>query len=279
MQIVDVPAEFRPRGHVTYPPHQRGLRVEEAHADYFGSVDTKTSAVYLPILWDTYLVDHQYGKDVGALQAYVENVVKEYHGKTLWTVCEYADGIKVHIDNPSRFGVFYCGCHGGVSLPLLCDPHPVRDGNRATLASFVGVIDNYPIRRTMRAVCTGPEFSVGSTATSAEFQRLMANSKFALCPRGYGPTSYRLYEAIQMGCVPVYIYDEPHLPYADELDWSEFCVLVPESELGRLPNTLKEISHKRWQNMQERCTEVYKSHFNMRSTCEWVKKHVEGRWA
>ena len=106
----------------------------------------------------------------------------------------------------------------------------------------------------------------------------MGHSKFALCPRGFGPTSYRLYEAIQMGCVPVYIYDEPHLPFAEELDWSEFCVMVHVDDVGKLPQTLMEISHDRWKSMQKRCGEVYKSHFNMRATCEWTRKHVEKRW-
>ena len=40
----------------------------------------------------------------------------------------------------------------------------------------------------------------------------MRDSLFSLCPRGYGPTSFRLYESIQLGSIPVYIAeDDEHI--------------------------------------------------------------------
>ena len=83
MQIIDVPEEFKPRGHVTYPPHHRGPRMEEAHHDYFmeHAEEINTSAIYLPIFWDTYLVDHGFGRDCAALQAYVNKVVDEHRAR------------------------------------------------------------------------------------------------------------------------------------------------------------------------------------------------------
>jgi hypothetical protein len=276
MRTVDVPAEFQPVGHVTYPPHHHGFRCEEAVFAWMTKNGTQTDAVYLPIFWDTYLVAHGFGRDTERLQRYVDDVCEAHGGSTLWTVCEYADGISV--DVRGRMHVFYCACDGGTPLPLLCDPHPTEDAKRTILASFVGVIDNYPIRRKMRDVCTGPEFVVKKSQGTAEFRRLMNSSKFALCPRGYGPTSYRLYEAIQTGCVPVYIYDTPVLPYADDLDWEEFCVLVPEDRVGDIPKILYKIGPERWDAMHKRCLEVYRSHFNMDSMCAWVSRYLETRW-
>ena len=54
----------------------------------------------------------------------------------------------------------------------------------------------------------------------------MQSSYFALCPRGYGVTSYRLYEAFEFGVVPVYISreDEYYLPFEDIVDWDKLCV-------------------------------------------------------
>ena len=45
-----------------------------------------------------------------------------------------------------------------------------------------------------------------------KFKQLISESYFSL-PRGYGPTSFRLYESIKSGTVPVYISDEHFLPY------------------------------------------------------------------
>ena len=42
----------------------------------------------------------------------------------------------------------------------------------------------------------------------------MDRSRFNLCPRGYGRSSYHLAETIQMGRVPVYLYDDTAwIPY------------------------------------------------------------------
>jgi hypothetical protein len=38
----------------------------------------------------------------------------------------------------------------------------------------------------------------------------MHTSVFHLCPRGNGPSSYRLYEALQADTIPIYIWDEVH---------------------------------------------------------------------
>ena len=40
-----------------------------------------------------------------------------------------------------------------------------------------------------------------------KFENLIKSSFFFLCPRGYGPASFRLYESIELGTVPVYISD------------------------------------------------------------------------
>jgi Exostosin family len=43
------------------------------------------------------------------------------------------------------------------------------------------------------------------------WERMMHTSVFHLCPRGNGPSSYRLYEALQADTIPIYIWDEVRL--------------------------------------------------------------------
>jgi len=46
------------------------------------------------------------------------------------------------------------------------------------------------------------------------WQKDMSNTKFNLAPRGYGRSSFRFAEAIQMGRVPIFLYDDlPWIPY------------------------------------------------------------------
>jgi hypothetical protein len=48
-----------------------------------------------------------------------------------------------------------------------------------------------------------------------EWKSVMSSARFNLAPRGYGRTSFRFAEIIQMGRVPVYLWDDvPWIPYA-----------------------------------------------------------------
>ncbi len=54
-----------------------------------------------------------------------------------------------------------------------------------------------------------------STDNSTEWQYIMGGSLFNLAPRGFGRATFRLAEVMQMGRVPVYMYDDyPWIPYA-----------------------------------------------------------------
>ncbi len=41
-----------------------------------------------------------------------------------------------------------------------------------------------------------------------DWEALIRDSHFHLCPRGNGPTSYRLYESLQAETIPIYIWAE-----------------------------------------------------------------------
>jgi hypothetical protein len=72
-----------------------------------------------------------------------------------------------------------------------------------------------------------------------EFSEISAASRFILCPRGRGVSSIRLFEAMQMGRVPVVLADGWVPP--DGPDWDSFLVRVPERDVGRLPELLRRL--------------------------------------
>jgi len=63
-----------------------------------------------------------------------------------------------------------------------------------------------------------------------------------LCPRGYGATSFRICESLQHGSIPVYISDEPWIPFNDMLDFNDYGVLVDVKDIDNLDHILKSIS-------------------------------------
>jgi hypothetical protein len=83
------------------------------------------------------------------------------------------------------------------------------------------------------------------------FYYLLSRSMFALAPRGFGPTSYRFYETLFYGAIPVYVSDTFFCPYEDEIDYGQFCVRVTFDEIERLPDILESISPQQVRQMQE----------------------------
>jgi hypothetical protein len=61
-------------------------------------------------------------------------------------------------------------------------------------------------------------------------------ARFSLCPRGLSPSTYRLYESMQLGRCPVVIADDWLAPAGP--DWSEFTIFVRESQIRGLPEIL-----------------------------------------
>jgi hypothetical protein len=84
--------------------------------------------------------------------------------------------------------------------------------------SFVGG-DTHPIRKEIVKQLAGKEgyYVTMKKHTMQEYCKILARSVFALCPRGYGKTSFRIAEAIQYGAIPVYVSDEFVIPYHYEL--------------------------------------------------------------
>lgn len=181
--------------------------------------------VLLPIKWTAYHIQYGYGKNNAALtllQSYVDSLPRD---KKYFTIVQYDDGPLV--DFPFDCKVFAAGGlpDSAVPIPLICDPHTVDVTTKRIPISFIANVDTHPIRKSIAKTMYGKEYCHIGRHASVQFAEKTAESHFAICPRGYGKTSFRLYEAIQLGTIPVYISDKFWLPYSDRLDWSKFCVL------------------------------------------------------
>lgn len=140
------------------------------------------------------------------------------------------------------------------------------------LFSFVGDPGTHPVRRQILNL-QHPEAwlrsAIGSSAIGMDaakrevFQRRyieeMLDSCFVLCPRGLGPTSMRLFEAMELGRAPVVIGDS-WLPVA-HLPWEEFALFVPEKDIAIIPALLEKNRH-RAMAMGRKARIVWEDHFS-----------------
>ena len=62
----------------------------------------------------------------------------------------------------------------------------------------------------MRALL-GSEDRYFITGRGGDWLSIMKDCDFVLCPRGAGPTSYRLYESLQVENIPIYVWAEVRL--------------------------------------------------------------------
>ncbi len=85
------------------------------------------------------------------------------------------------------------------------------------------------------------------------YAEVMAASKYAICPRGCGLSSYRLFESMSLGVAPVIISDKWR-PIAG-IDWS-FAIFIREKDIPKLDQIVR--SHEsEWQHRGKRAKDAY----------------------
>lgn len=74
----------------------------------------------------------------------------------------------------------------------------------------------------------------------ASYLERMLASPYALVARGRGNFSYRLYEAMELRRIPVFIDTDSILPFDDEIDWRDEFVWVDEDAIDRIGDVVAE---------------------------------------
>ena len=94
-----------------------------------------------------------------------------------------------------------------------------------------------------------------------EFVTNMINSDYVLCVRGQGNCSYRLYETLCNGRIPIFVNTDCVMPYDKWIDWTQYCVWVEERDLPRVADIVldfhERISPRRFQELQKACRQLW----------------------
>jgi hypothetical protein len=110
------------------------------------------------------------------------------------------------------------------------------------LALFAGAHPNGFIRDTTGLRLWQMEPGPIRDRFANEYAEAILDSQFILCPAGFGPSTYRLFEAMEMGRPPVILSDEWVPPRGPR--WEEFSVRISEASVDRIPSILGEVSHR-----------------------------------
>mmetsp|Transcript_31255 Transcript_31255/g.50498 ORF Transcript_31255/g.50498 Transcript_31255/m.50498 type:complete len:177 (-) Transcript_31255:15-545(-) len=79
-------------------------------------------------------------------------------------------------------------------------------------------------------------------ANPASYHSELLRSQMCIAPAGWELWSVRLFESILLGCIPVILSDDLHLPFQSQIDYSQFTIKVPHASLSQLPEILGAVS-------------------------------------
>lgn len=94
-----------------------------------------------------------------------------------------------------------------------------------------------------------------------EYAQNMLDSDYALVVRGKGNFSYRLYEVLSCGRIPVFINTDCVLPFDHIIDWKKIMVWVESHEIDSIDIKVKEfhasLSNKDFMDLQVLIRKIY----------------------
>jgi len=172
--------------------------------------------------------------------------------------------------------ILSAGGYGHIPIPLLKQQEKKMNqkktmSERSSLLSFAGSLSTAPLRQEMHNYLSAVDHSRinnGSNVTQVykyykgeQWRDVMLSSQLSMCPRGFGRTSFRLTEALQLGLIPIYIYsDVTWVPYADLFNQIGFTANM--TSIRQLVDELLETPVSQLEEMEKRVAILAKSHFS-----------------
>ncbi|GAB4233191.1 MAG: hypothetical protein Kow0049_16500 [Stanieria sp.] len=111
-----------------------------------------------------------------------------------------------------------------------------------------------------------------------QFIQNMVDSNYILCCRGSGNYSFRFYEALSCGRIPVFINTDCVLPYDFEIDWKQYCIWIEENELSIIDQKINDfhdkISAKEFVELQYECRKVWQERISPEGFFANLYRHI-----
>lgn len=266
--MITVPTVFRQRHPFPYPSDNHTI-FEEWYFDNFG--DNVGQREYLPIFWTGYYVRADFGQNKQMMDDLQEYLNKLDRNTKYYTIIQYDNGILNHINHLDIQVFSMSGGRTDYPLPLIAMPHAYSFNfrRRPFFANFIGKV-THPVREQVLKAQAPGNYIMTYKHKLGDYCRIIASSKFTLCPRGFGPTSFRIQEALQFGSIPVYISDEFVIPH--NLPFEEFGVIIHPKDAGRINEMLRAIPEEEVRRKQHAIPIIYSKYFTYEGTKNEIDK-------
>ena len=268
---------FNCRNKDTYPPFKNGLYLEE----YFFNKQQRENPIlkrkYIPVKWTNFQIEGWFQSKKQDMQQLLDEWLRNNPSENgYFTVVQYDDGPLLNLPNNT---IIYGACSGNLPIPLIYQDInntltniPKKSfSEKQILCSFVGNITCNHIQPNVRAVMKhtlekNPNFLFYNSggwkpSVNVDLQKKFVNitisSKFALAPRGYGRGSFRFFECLQLGTIPVYLWNDIEwLPFKNEIDYNKLCISIHISQINELEKRLMSICEDEYNKLFEYYNQV-----------------------
>jgi hypothetical protein len=123
------------------------------------------------------------------------------------------------------------------------------------------------------------EDSSALLAARREYVNNLLESDYVLCVRGIGNFSYRLYETLSVGRIPVFVDTDCVLPLDFDIDWREYCVWVDGDEIDRIGDRVLEfhesLDDAAFDERQRACRRLWESKISPEGFFGSFHRHFE----
>lgn len=301
MFIINVPKEFQPNYVSNYPSYSSGKNIEEICYDLIkqNNDNLQSNYCYLPVFWTSFYIIRNYAASIDDLYQWLDTLDKT---KRYFTISQYDSGVYVknlnlnltvfsaggggaNINNDSIVKNFnylgspreyFCGKKGDYDIPLLCLPiiRANVDLQRDIFCAFMGRFDTHFCRMEMyNKLKDSSQFIFLESSTDINnYKNILSRSVFTLAPRGYGYTSFRLFEAILCGSIPIYIWEgELILPFQDKICWEDFSIVINIADIDNLQTILNNCDVNKLQTNLKRAQDCFNYEFIINYILEKMK--------
>ena len=306
---INVDKKFRPSvPTLKNPPFRNGRFFEEYFFDFWQSDnilnDDYQKFHYIEIFWLNIRSVKPKTPNTRFNKTELERIVEQEckiakeQNKIPFTLCQWADNIG--IKKPNNLIIYSIGTKIDVALPLLVEDttkrllstYRIGFQSKKYLCSFVGTFTHAIRRKLHDTYKNNPKFKF-TTKNSwtpdvkedlvKTFIDITQYSKFALAPRGYGVSSFRFFEIMQMGVIPIYIHNDDRdngLPFLDEpelIDYSKFSIVLKANEIPKLAEILEGITEEKYNEMQKE-VERMNHYFSLEESCKYILRNLRRRY-
>lgn len=285
--ILDEVKEFVPDVCLlNYPPRNknRGYSIEQDFLDFLKMSDmiTKNSNeadyFYIPIFWQRHCYNNNSYMNPKSLIP-IMNYLNTLNVKNNTFTVSCIDGGP--LGNINRIPMLnntliYSACpidndlsHKNIRLaPLITSEHCISGDSKKYLASFIGRLRTHNYRTLMLNNLKQYDNIVILDGYNRDYSKIIEQSLVSLCPRGCGLSSFRFFESMQLGTVPILIAEEDVRPFKEYINWDKCSLFCKTPE--EIYYTICKFTSNELIEMGKYAKEIYYDKLNYKKWCNLV---------